>query len=131
MSDAYSTTGEQAMDDFETIRCRVCNPSGVPVVVYPWKGSPIILKPNPMPTSQMFRIVQGTRITIKSIGWQSIHVRLFGDPAADLGGILNNLDLAITPDMSLDLIAQDLVQITVTGVVSRYDPDKEVRCGDG
>ena len=124
MSDAYTDTSPQ--DDSESIKCRVCNQSKVLVVVHPWKGDPIIVEPT---NGHMFMLLAGTTVRVQNKG-SHIHIFLFGDPVKDLGGMLKKVELHLSAGMSLNLAAEDLVQITLIKEVHSGDSG-EVKCGDG
>lgn len=129
MSDAYSDTREQLTDDTENITCRVCNQSSLPVVVHPWKDDPITIEPTSVPPSRMFTLLSATNIKVQNKG-SYIHIRLFGDPVKDSGGILKKVELHLSPNTSLELLAENLVQITLIKEVQKGDSG-EVKCGDG
>lgn len=132
MSDAYSDTREQLTadtDDSQNITCRVCNQSGQLVVVHPWKDDPIFIDPAAKPPSRMFTVLSATNIKVQNKE-SYIYIRLFGDPVEDSGGILKKVELHLSTNTSLELLAEDLVQITLIKEVRKGDLG-EVKCGDG
>lgn len=128
MSDAYSDTSQQPTQDSETIRCRICNrlPPNVQVTVHPWKGQPIQVASN---TGQMFTLLPGTNIRVQRAG-NTINVRLFGDATNTKYVLEKNVELALVTDLAIDLVAEDLAQVTLIQPV-HPSLSGEVKCGEG
>ncbi|MBV9787985.1 MAG: hypothetical protein JOZ51_07430 [Chloroflexi bacterium] len=127
MSDGSSH--QRSEHDGESLKCFICNQSGMLVTVTPWKDTPINLDSG---SGQMFTLLPGTNITLQySDG--NVNILLIGDPvlpSVEPTPIAKSVELALTANMSINLGIDELMQITLIAPV-HHTQGGIVKCGDG
>lgn len=123
MSDAASSSRSEPD---ESTRCFICNQSRTPVTVVSSNTLPIHIKTR---SRQSFTLLPETNIKLQRTG-DGMSIQLSGNPSTIVAEPQTNVELALATDMSLDIGAEDLMQITlIDPVTQKYG--EIVKCGDG